>query len=123
MAIKLRQLMARIKSIRHGLLRFRDGSGKKSLLLQLRETSSPSMLQLETTSAISSLLRNRPASFTQLTDEGIFLIKGRITAGKKNYKHEMFMKVAGIYWFKRRKHGASTWLDMHASFEPTHQHA
>ena len=76
MAIKLQQVMARIKGVKQGLLRFRDGNRKRSLLLKVREGSSASMLQMETSSAISSLLRNRPASFTQLTEEGIFFNKG-----------------------------------------------
>lgn len=118
MAIKLKQLMARITGVKQGLLRFRDGSRKRSLLLQLREDSSPSMLQMETSSAISSLVRNRPASFTQLTEEGIYLVKGRFTAGRNKYKKKMFLKVAGIYWLKRRKRGASTWMEVLASFEP-----
>lgn len=121
MAIKLKQLMARITGVKQGLLRFRDGSRKRSLLLQLRDDSSPSMLQMETSSAVSSLLRNRPASFTQLTEEGIYLIKGRLTAGRNKYKKKMFLKVAGIYWLKRRKRGASTWVEVLASFEPADQ--
>jgi hypothetical protein len=121
MAIKPKQLIARIKGVKHGLLRFRDGNRKRSLLLDVREDSSPAMLQMETSSATSLLLRNRPASFTQITDEGIFLVKGRLTAGRNNYKKMMFLKVAGIYWLKRRKRGASTWMEMLASFEPSNQ--
>ncbi|MEJ8844104.1 hypothetical protein WG954_17055 [Lacibacter sp. H375] len=113
--------MARIKGVKQGLLRFKDGSQKRSMLLQLRDDSSPSMLNLENSSAISSMLRNRPASFTQLSDDGIFLVKGRLTAGRSNYKKMMFLKVAGIYWLKRRKRGASTWMEVLASFEPVHK--
>lgn len=110
MSRKLDLIRKKIETIRYGLLRFRDGTIRRTMEVKASAVNGSRLSCVLNSPAHQSLL-NREVNLVQKQDDDYLYISAKVDDESQADKKTVSLKIIKAFWFTRQKKGNSEWLE------------
>ncbi len=107
----------KIETIRHGLLRLREGEGQLSVQVSTSVYDGRRLNCVFKESHPGNPLLNRDVVLIQKKGEDYFYIAGRVDDEVKQHCKIVSLKITKACWFIRKKRGNVVWMQQKCVFE------
>jgi hypothetical protein len=110
MSKKLYMIRQKIESIRYGLLRFKEGSTRRTMEVNASATNGSGLSCIIKDEADKLSLLNREVNLVQKNGDDYLYISGLVDDEVKASNKTISLKITKAFWFTRKKKGNAVWL-------------
>lgn len=113
----LEMMHLKIETMKHGLLRIKEGSGHFGVQVSTSVYNGQHMHCIFKENETSTPLLNRDVVLIQKNGNNYFYISGLVEEEDQNSFKEVSLKIKTACWFIRRKKGNIVWMEQKCVFE------
>jgi hypothetical protein len=94
-------ILERMADLQSGLLRYSSHGRKKAMVVNVLDSSCPSLVQFLLQDRCHEKLVDKPASLSQVTQNGYLYISGTISSTGDREPYVLNMNISKAHWFER----------------------
>lgn len=110
MSKKMQLIREKMEAIRFGLLRFSEGSMRKSMEVKALVNNGAGISCIINDEGQVTSLLNREVNLIQKDHDDYLYISGRVDNEVKKKDKMISLRISKAFWFTRRKKGSAVWL-------------
>ncbi len=110
MSRKLNLIRQKVEAIRYGMLRFNEGSVRKSMEVRALSNNGSRLSCIIKEDTPSASLLHRQVNLIQRKDNDYLYIAGEVDDEVKTKDKTISLKIIKAFWFTRKQKGSSVWL-------------
>jgi hypothetical protein len=110
MSRKLQMIRDKMEAIRHGLLRFSEGSTRQSMEVKALMKDDTGISCILSDDGHKTSLLNREVNLIQKDADDYLYISGKVDDEIRQKDKMISLRIIKAFWFTRRKKGSAVWL-------------